>query len=95
MDVDARNRIPVDYSRTNAQVFVSIVKLALEMPDAALRLPKLWEDFAWVPSMTRGVRTSATKPMLALAGSLVSHYPSLYWMLSLPLLSCRLRRTRV
>jgi hypothetical protein len=55
MDADTRNRIPIDYSRTNAQVFVSIVKLALEMPDAALRLPKLWEDFAWVPSMTRGL----------------------------------------
>ena len=52
MDPDMKDLVAVDYSRTDAQVFGGVVELAMKKTNAAPRLPKLWEAFAWVPAAT-------------------------------------------
>lgn len=52
IDTDTRELVNVDYSKTDAEVFAGMVELAMTTTNAARRLPKLWEDFAWVPQMT-------------------------------------------
>ena len=52
MDPDMKDLVAIDYSRTDAQVFGGVVELAMKTTNAAPRLPKLWEAFAWVPTTT-------------------------------------------
>lgn len=52
MDSSIKNFVAIDYSRTDAEVFRGVVELAMRSTNAACRLPKLWEDFAWVPTTT-------------------------------------------
>jgi len=55
MDASIRDLVEVDYSKTDAQVFREFLELALKTSNAAQMLPRLWEEFAYVPMITPGL----------------------------------------
>jgi len=55
MDDETQNLIRVDYTKTDAHVFLELLKLALKTSTAAQLLPVLWEDFAFIPIITPGL----------------------------------------